>query len=269
METNAALLELCPEPLDQDVPDPRHHLVRTSPAPLAPAPSTAHPHRHDHPDAAAVPVPIFIVPLASPTAPSAVSAVSSAPDGSTGLLSPDNCLGLNGHSRATLDAASRNWLLARLPDRVATAMAAATHWELYGTRGLLVVACGEDARRMGFSVESVRRETAAPSTPYEVLTAREAQLAATCPAAERERLITRFWVRKDAAMQAVGRGLSIAPERIEAGFSTDRGTVSVPGPYGLEVPVSVRNFAFADSYEFAVATAEPLPIAPSFAYSVT
>ncbi|MFH8678953.1 hypothetical protein [Streptomyces lydicus] len=266
METNAALLELCPEPLDQDVPDPRHHLVRTPPAPLAPAPSTDRPHPHDHPDAAAVPVPIFVVPIESRTAP---SAVSPAFDGSTSLLSPDNCLGLNGHSRATLDGASRSWLLARLPARVATAMAAATHWELYGTRGLLVVACGEDARRMGFSVESVRREAAAPTTPYEVLTAREARLAATCPDAERERLITRFWVRKDAAMQAVGRGLSIAPERIEAGFPADHGTVSVPGPYGLEVPVSVRNFAFAASYEFAVATAEPLPIAPSFAYSGT
>lgn len=196
-------------------------------------------------------------------------APSSPRGGSKGALSPDNCLGLNGHSRATLDGASRSWLLARLPDRVSTAMAAAAHWELYGTRGLLVVACGDDARQMGFSVESVRRETSSSHTPYEVLTARESQLTANCPADERERLITRFWVRKDAAMQAVGRGLSVAPERIEAGFPADHGTVSVPGPYGLEVPVSVRNFTFSAAYEFAVATPEPLPLTPSFAYPVT
>ncbi|MGG7572810.1 hypothetical protein [Streptomyces sirii] len=212
---------------------------------------------------AATPVPVFVVPMGSP------SAASSPRCGAKGTLSPDNCLGLNGHSRATLDTASRRWLLARLPDRVSTAMAAAGHWELYGTRGLLVVACGEDARRMGFSVESVRRDDCPPDTPYEVLTARESQLAASRPADERERLITRFWVRKDAAMQAVGRGLSVSPERIEAGFGADHGTVTVPDPYGLEVQVSVRNFAFSAAYEFAVATPEPLPLTPSFAYSVT
>lgn len=253
VETNAALLELCPEPLDLGIPDHPHHLGRARPAPLAAAPAPA----HDQPDVLSTPVPIFVVPIGS------------TPSGSSGTaLSPDGCLGLNGHSRATLDAASRSWLLARLPDRVSAAMAAATHWELYGTRGLLIVACGDDARRMGFSVESVRPETSPPHTPCEVLTAQESRTAASRPAAERERLITRFWVRKDAAMQAVGRGLSVAPERIEAGFPADRGTVTVPGPYGVEVPVLVRNFSFSPSYEFAVAVAEPLALTPSFAYSV-
>ncbi|MFB6438313.1 hypothetical protein ACFCVY_16270 [Streptomyces sp. NPDC056411] len=210
------------------------------------------------------PVPIFVVPVGS-----SVPAPSPRGGGSVGSLSPDHCLGLNGHTRATLDGASRSWLLARLPGRVREEMAAASHWELYGTRGLLIVACGEDARAMGFSVESVRGEGALPQTQDAVLTAQESRTAAGCPAAERERLITRFWVRKDAAMQAVGRGLSIAPERIEAGFPADRGTVRVPGPYGTEVPVSVRNFAFFPSYEFAVAIPEPLPLTPSFPYSGT
>ncbi|MFE0374755.1 hypothetical protein ACFW1M_04025 [Streptomyces inhibens] len=253
METNAALLELCPEPLDQDVPDHRQHPAQVRLAPL----THPHAHPHDRPDFVSTPVPIFVVPMDSPP-----------PGGSGSALSPDSCLGLNGHSRATLDGAARSWLLARLPNRVSTAMATASHWELYGTRGLLVVACGEDARQMGFSVESVRPESSAPHTPCEVLTAHESRIAAGRPAAERERLITRFWVRKDAAMQAVGRGLSIAPDRIEAGFPTDQGTVTVPCPYGIEVPVSVRNFAFSPSYEFAVATPEPLSLTPSFAYSV-
>ncbi|MGW7249776.1 4'-phosphopantetheinyl transferase family protein [Streptomyces decoyicus] len=254
METNAALLELCPEPLDQGVPDHRQHPGQARRGPLAAAPATA----HDHPDVLSTPVPIFVVPLGS------------TPAGGSGTgLSPDDCRRLNGHSRATLDGTSRSRLLGRLPDRVSAAMAAATHWQLYGTRGLLVVACGDDARQMGFSVESVRPETSPPHTPYEVLTAHESRTAARCPAAERERLVTRFWVRKDAALQAVGRGLSLAPERIEAGFPADRGTVTVPGPYGFEVPVFVRNFTFSPSYEFAVATPEPLALTPSFAYSVT
>ena len=252
VETNAALLELCPEPLDLGVPGQLSRPGRARPAPLAAAPSPA----HDHPDVLSTPVPIFVVPMGSTPSRGAGTA-----------LSPDGCLGLNGHSRATLDGASRSWLLARLPDRVSAAMAAAPHWELYGTRGLLVVACGDDARRMGFSVESVR-PTSPPHTPCEVLTAQEARTAAGRPSAERERLITRFWVRKDAALQAVGRGLSIAPERIEAGFPADRGTVTVPGPYGTEVPVYVRNFSFSSSYEFAVAVPEPLALTPSFAYSV-
>ncbi|MGW7578843.1 hypothetical protein [Streptomyces sp. NPDC054765] len=254
METNAALLELCPEPLDLGFPGERQHPGRARPVPLTAASAPA----HEHPDLLSTPVPVFVVPIAS-TPPG---------DGGTGL-SPDGCLGLNGHSRATLDGASRSWLLARLPGRVSAAMAAASHWELYGTRGLLVVACGDDARQMGFSVESVCPETSPPHTPYEVLTAQEARTAAGCPAAERERLVTRFWVRKDAALQAVGRGLSVAPELIEAGFPGDRGTVTVPGPYGTEVPVLVRDFAFSASYEFAVATPEPLALTPSFAYSVT
>ncbi|MEU9122463.1 hypothetical protein AB0C96_21820 [Streptomyces sp. NPDC048506] len=265
METNAALLELCPERLDRDVPGHPHDPARARRAPLAPA----RPHPHDRlddtvPTSVPTSVPVFVVPIGSdPSSPTARSTRSAK------VLSPDHCLGLNGHSRATLDGASRSWLLARLPGRVGAAMDAATHWELYGTRGLLVVACGEDARQMGFSVESVRRGANPPHTPYEVLTAHESQLAAGCPTAERERLITRFWVRKDAAMQAVGRGLSIAPERIEAGFPTDRGTVAVPGPYGMEVPVSVRNFTFSPAYEFAVATPEPLTLTPSLAYSVS
>ncbi|MGW2025242.1 hypothetical protein [Streptomyces decoyicus] len=254
METNAALLELCPEPLDQGVPDHRQHSGQPRRGPLAAAPAAA----HDHPDVLSTPVPIFVVPLGS------------TPSGGSGTgLSPDDCRRLNGHSRATLDGTSRSRLLARLPDRVGAAMAAATHWQLYGTRGLLVVACGDDARQMGFSVESVRPETSPSHTPYEVLTAHESRTAADCPAAERERLVTRFWVRKDAALQAVGRGLSLAPERIEAGFPADRGTVTVPGPYGIEVPVFVRNFTFSPSHEFAVATPEPFALTPSFAYSVT
>ncbi|MGW7490901.1 hypothetical protein [Streptomyces sp. NPDC054786] len=254
METNAALLELCPDPLDLGVHHHRHQPGQAHPAPLAAASAAA----HDHPDFSSTPVPIFVVPIGSTPS-----------RGSGTGLSPDICLGLNGHSRATLDGASRSWLLARLPDRVGAAMATATHWELYGTRGLLIVACGDDAGQMGFSVESVRPGTSPPHAPYEVLTAHESRTAAGRPAAERERLITRFWVRKDAALQAVGRGLSIAPERIEAGFPADRGTVTVPGPHGVEVPVFVRNFSLSPCYEFAVATPEPLSLTPSFAYSVT
>lgn len=253
VETNAALLPLCPEPLDLGVPEHWQHPGRARPAPLAAAPAPA----HDRPDILSTPVPLFVVP------------VGSTPPREPGAgLSPDGCPDLNGHSRATLGGAARSRLLGCLPDRVSAAMAAATHWELYATRGLLIVACGEDARRMGFSVESVRSGASLPYTPYEVLTDQESRTVAGRPAAERERLVTRFWVRKDAALQAVGGGLSFAPERIEAGFPADRGTVLVPGPQGLEVPVLVRNFAFAPSYEFAVATPEHVALTPYFAYSV-
>lgn len=269
VETNAALLELCPGPLDQDVPGHPHQPARPRLAPLAPVPIFIVPIGEDGPSPSS---PSALVPSPSlsylPSAPSSAGSPSSL-RGSGSALSPDSCLGLNGHSAATLDDASRRWLLAGLPARVSTAMAGATHWELCGTRGLLVVACGEDARQMGFSVESVRRGSPPPHTPCEVLTARELHAADRFPETERERMITRFWVRKDAAMQAAGGGLSIAPERIEAGFPADHGTVTVPGPYGCEVPVSVRNFTFSPSYEFAVATPEPLPLAPSFAYSVS
>ncbi len=268
VETNAALLELCPGHLDQDVPGRPHHPARPRLAPLAPVPIFIVPIGEDGPSSSS---PSSLRPAPSlsylPSSPSAGS--PAALRGSGSALSPDSCLGLNGHSAATLDDASRRWLLAGLPARVSTAMAEAGYWELYGTRGLLVVACGEDARQMGFSVESVRRGSPPPPTPYEVLTARELRAADRFPEAERERMITRFWVRKDAAMQAAGGGLSSAPERIEAGFPADHGTVTVPGPYGVDVPVSVRNFTFSPSYEFAVATPEPLPLAPSFAYSVS
>ncbi|MFD8543739.1 hypothetical protein [Streptomyces sp. NPDC059649] len=266
METNAALLELCPGHLDQDVPGHPHQPARPRLAPLAPVPIFIVPIGEDGPSA---PPPSPSPSLSYlPSSPSFAGSPSSS-RGSGSALSPDSCLGLNGHSAATLDDASRRWLLAGLPARVSAAMAEATYWELCGTRGLLVVACGEDARQMGFSVESVRRGSPPPHTPYEVLTARELRAADRCPETERERMITRFWVRKDAAMQAAGGGLSIGPERIEAGFPADHGTVTVPGPYGCEVPVSVRNFTFSPSYEFAVATPEPLPLAPSFAYSVS
>lgn len=208
-------------------------------------------------------VPVFVVPVGP--APEG----SAPPPGSASALTADRCPGLNGHTRATLDAASRGWLLARLPDRVRAAMTAAGHWQLYGTHGLLVVACGDGARQMGFSVESVRhvRQESSPlSTPYGILTAQEARTAAARPAAERERLITRYWVRKDAALQAVGRGLSLAPERIEAGFPGETGTVTVPGPCGTGIPVRVRNVALSPAYEFAVATPEPPSVTPSFAY---
>lgn len=249
METNAALLELCPQSLDQGVVAPRPHPGRARPVPLAPAPG--------HPDPVATPVPVFVVPVGP----------AAAAHGSGTGLSPDDCAGLNGHSRATLDGAAGRRLRDRLPEQVSAAMGAAGHWELYGTRGLLVVACGDDARRMGFSVESVRPETSPPYTPYEVLTAHETGLVAGCPAAGRDRLVTRFWVRKDAALQAVGRGLSLAPERIEAGFPGDHGTVRVPGFHGGEVLVSVRNFAFSPAYECAVAVPESLALTPAFCYS--
>ncbi|MFE9143513.1 hypothetical protein [Streptomyces tubercidicus] len=87
------------------------------------------------------------------------------------------------------------------------------------------------------------------------------------PAAARDRLVTRFWVRKDAALQAVGCGLSLAPERIEAGFHGDHGTVRVPGFHGAEVLFSGRNFAFSAAYECAVAVPESLALTPSFSYS--
>ncbi|WP_157878854.1 4'-phosphopantetheinyl transferase superfamily protein [Streptomyces sp. CT34] len=237
METNAALLDLDQELVDEELPG------------------------QDVPDQ----VPVFVVPVGDDPE------GTDPPTGSGSELTADCCPALNGHTRATLDAASRGWLLARLPARVRATMTAAGHWELYGTRGLLVVACGDGARQMGFSVESVRRvrqETSPLHTPYEILTARESRAAAGRPAAERERLITRFWVRKDAALQAVGRGLSLAPERIEAGFPADSGTVTVPGPCGSEIPVSVRNFTFCPAYEFAVATPEPHCVTPAFAYSV-
>lgn len=248
METNAALLEPCPQSPDQDVVAPRPHPGRARPAPLAPAPV--------HPDPTATPVPVFVVPVGP-----------AAPHGSGTGLSPDDCAGLNGHSRDTLGGADGRRLRDRLPGQVSAAMAAAGHWELYGTRGLLVVACGDDARRMGFSVESVRPETSPPYTPYEVLTAQETSLVAGRPAAGRDRLVTRFWVRKDAALQAVGRGLSLAPERIEAGFPGDHGTVRVPGFHGGEVLVAVRNFAFSSVYECAVAVPESLALTPAFCYS--
>ncbi|WP_327225760.1 hypothetical protein OG229_19795 [Streptomyces platensis] len=247
METSAALLELCPQSPDQDVVAPRPRPGRARPALLAPG----------HPDPVATPVPVFVVPVGP----------GAAPHGPGTGLSPDDCAGLNGHSRATLGGAAGRRLRDRLPEQVSAAMAAAGHWELYGTRGLLVVACGDDARRMGFSVESVRPETSPPYTPYEVLTAHEAGLVAGCPAAGRDRLVTRFWVRKDAALQAVGRGLSLAPERIEAGFPGDHGTVRVPGFLGGEVLVAVRNFAFFPAYECAVAVPESLALTPAFCYS--
>ncbi|MFE7316673.1 hypothetical protein ACFU7T_26795 [Streptomyces sp. NPDC057555] len=237
METNAALLDLAPEIPGRGLAD--------AGLPV-----------QDGADQ----VPVFVVPVG--TAP---------PAGSGSELTADSCPGLNGHTRATLDAASRGWLLARLPARVRTAMTAAAHWELYGTHGLLVVACGDGARQMGFSVESVRhvrRESSLLHTPYEILTPHESRTAAARPPAERERLITRYWVRKDAALQAVGSGLSLAPERIEAGFPSDTGTVTVPGPYGTEIPVFVRNFRFSAAYEFAVATPEPPSVTPTFAYSL-
>ncbi|WP_327155970.1 4'-phosphopantetheinyl transferase superfamily protein [Streptomyces tubercidicus] len=260
---NAALLELCPQSLDQGIAAeqgviaPRQHPGRTLPAPPAPVAAAGHPDHAATPvtDSAATPVPVFVVP------------VGSAPHASGTGLSPDDCPGLNGHSRGTLDSAARRRLRARLPERVSAAMADADHWELYGTRGLLVVACGDDARRMGFSVESVRPATTPPYTPYEVLTVHEAHLAAGRPAAARDRLVTRFWVRKDAALQAVGCGLSLAPERIEAGFHGDHGTVRVPGFHGAEVLLSVRNFAFSAAYECAVAVPESLALTPSFSYS--
>ncbi|MFB7635710.1 4'-phosphopantetheinyl transferase superfamily protein [Streptomyces sp. NPDC056149] len=236
METNAALLDLAPELADHGLPG------------------------QDGTDQ----VPVFVVPVGPGPEGSAP------PTGSGSELTAESCPGLNGHTRATLDAASRGWLLARLPSRVRTAMTAAAHWELYGTHGLLVVACGDGARQMGFSVESVRhvrRESSPLHTPYEILTPHESRTAAARPAAERERLITRYWVRKDAALQAVGSGLSLAPERIEAGFPSDTGTVAVPGPCGTEIPVRVRNFRFSAAYEFAVATPEPPCVIPSFAYS--
>ncbi|WP_162596904.1 4-phosphopantetheinyl transferase family protein [Streptomyces sp. NEAU-S7GS2] len=255
MKSNAALLDLSPQaPFDHGV-DPGPHPGPACPAPLAPAPG--HPGSATTAPDSATTVPVFVVPVGS-----------ASPHGSGTGLSPDDCPALNGRSRATLDGADRRRLLARLPERVSAAMAAAGHWELYGTRGLLVVACGDDARRMGFSVESVRPETSPPDTPYEVLTGHESRIAATRPAPERDRLVTRFWVRKDAALQAVGRGLSLAPERIEAGFPGDRGTVTVPGPHGLDVPVSVRNIAFSSAYEFAVAVPEPLALTPAFSYPV-
>ncbi|AXK33727.1 hypothetical protein DVA86_14755 [Streptomyces armeniacus] len=118
--------------------------------------------------------------------------------------------------------------------------------------GLWAMALGEGIDRMGVSVE-----TAAPHlglSESRLLHSSEWQTVHTAPRKERGKLATRMWVRKDAALQLLGYGLTVDPGRIDAGHPGDRGRVRLEHPDGVVSSVHVTDVRLSDDHLCAIAT---------------
>lgn len=123
------------------------------------------------------------------------------------------------------------------------------------TEGMSVVAVAAGIERMGVSVEA----TAARLCPSEsrLLHAAERRLLHLAPIEDRGRLATRMWVRKDAAFQLLGYGLTVDPEQVEAGHSGDQGTIRLEHPDGGVASVHVTDVPVGGDYVCAIATPCP------------
>lgn len=118
--------------------------------------------------------------------------------------------------------------------------------------GLWAVALGENIERMGASVE-----TAIPHlglSESRLLHAAEWQKVHTARRADRGKLATQMWVRKDAALQLLGYGLEVDPGCIDASHSGDRGRVRLEHPDGVVSSVHVTDVRLSDDHVCAIAT---------------
>lgn len=118
--------------------------------------------------------------------------------------------------------------------------------------GLWAMALGEGIERMGVSVE-----TAAPHlglSESRLLHSAEWQRVQTAPVQDRAMLATRMWVRKDAALQLLGYGLTVDPGRIDAGHPGDRGRVRLEHPDGVVSSVHVTDVRLGDNHLCSIAT---------------
>jgi len=126
------------------------------------------------------------------------------------------------------------------------------------TRGgdLSLIAVATASRGVGVDVETVR-----PAPPAAVvgqlLTTREAHALDRLDDVERDAAFMRAWVRKEAALKAVGVGLAIEPCLVEVGVEHEGArVVAVPG----KGDVTVRDLEF-DGNVAAVAARGATPLA--------
>jgi 4'-phosphopantetheinyl transferase len=87
--------------------------------------------------------------------------------------------------------------------------------------------CGE----IGIDIERIRPEQYDDSIASEILSKQEIALLNALPSDQRAKSFFACWVRKEAFLKACGRGLSIAPEKIEVSL-TAGGPYALPGMEG-------------------------------------
>lgn len=155
------------------------------------------------------------------------------------------------HSEASLSRREMKDAMGLMPP-----VAAASRW--LGARveitaeGLWAMALGEGIERMGVSVE-----TAVPHlglSESRLLHSAEWQQVHTAPPKDRGRLAARMWVRKDAALQLLGYGLTVDPGCIDAGHGGDRGRLRLEHPDGVVSSVHVTDVRLSDDHLCAIAT---------------
>ena len=115
--------------------------------------------------------------------------------------------------------------------------------------GELVLVAVTTSREVGVDAEAVR-----PLPPRaivaQLLTEQELQALDRAPADERDVAFTRAWVRKEAALKAVGVGLAVEPSLVEVGIGCVTATlVAVPD----RGEVTVSDVAVGGGYVAAVA----------------
>ncbi|OEV04860.1 4-phosphopantetheinyl transferase family protein [Streptomyces oceani] len=138
-----------------------------------------------------------------------------------------------------------------LPSAVAAGRRLGTRVEITAY-GLWAMALGERVGRMGVSAE-----TAPPhlgTSESRLLHATEWQLVRRAPREQRGKLATRLWVRKDAALQLLGYGLTLDPGRMVAGYQGDRGRVRLEHPDGVVSTVHVTDVHISERHVCSIAT---------------
>lgn len=120
-----------------------------------------------------------------------------------------------------------------------------------GTLALVALSRGEE---VGVDVERHRRDVDVDGLAAIVCTVRERAMLCALAPEERRAAFFDVWTRKEAVLKALGRGLTLAPDRVEV---ADGGAVPVEVAPGARVAVAVQPLDVGPGHSAAVARVGP------------
>jgi hypothetical protein len=128
---------------------------------------------------------------------------------------------------------------------------------LWQDGGVVVVAHGTDIGQVQLSVETADTADDRVNDAYDyLLTAAERRAVDRLPPEQRHALVTRLWVRKDAALRLLGHGLAGYPHHMHAYYRGSQGTIRVSDPEDaqLQYVIHLNDFAVPTGQVLSVAS---------------
>ena len=147
---------------------------------------------------------------------------------------------------------SSSWTLARTSSGKPFLEGSPLHFNLSHGDGLVMVAVSL-THHVGVDIESWRRVPRPDLTITGAFSEDDQRYLESGAPSERDRMILKGWVRKEACLKALGTGLLHSPKSVPAGFAGDQ-TVHLMGQ-----AVRVSSVEVPEGYVGAVARLEPAP----------